>query len=97
MSNFKWIPIDPDRARLLREALGDMLENGYGQLTDLSGQYGSPKIIDTWGIKGADLPLLKATTLLGGPKDEIGCYYERLETKWLLAVHLEDRDDPAIG
>jgi hypothetical protein len=86
----KWIPIDSGRARLIREALADFLVSGYGNLTDLSGEFGNPKIIDTWGVKGGDLPLLKAVTLLGGEKDSVGCYHQPLSTTWTLAIHTED-------
>jgi hypothetical protein len=92
VSNYKWIPIDGNQARAIREALGELLVNGYGQLTDLTGQYGSPQIMDTWGIKGADQPLLRAVTLLGGERDSMGCYFERLETKWHIAAHMDPEE-----
>jgi hypothetical protein len=92
MSRNKWMPITGDQAKAIRDALGDLLVNGYGQLTDLTGQYGDPKIMDTWGINGSDLPLLQAVTRLGGPRSADGCYFERIETKWHVAVYMEEND-----
>ena len=91
--NVRWQPITEKQGHLIREAL-DPLFRSFASCTDMYGEFGSPKIVDEWGIPDADLPILKAESAYQR-RDEFKegqTYPERLSTQYYIAIITEESD-----